>query len=121
MTGKLAELRTGRGSSGLVRGGDERCRADETSRKANGKGHGGKGDHEGKGGGVGRKGTQQVENFVMDVVQENMRTTKESHREDVRKLVETMQKEEEKAGGQRGRAAPDMQQRKEEKGETRGM
>ena len=46
--GRLAEARTGRGSSGLVRGGDERCRADET-RKGKGKGNGGKGDHEGKG------------------------------------------------------------------------
>ena len=40
--GRLAEVRTGRGSSGLVRGGDERCRADET-RKGKGKGNGGKG------------------------------------------------------------------------------
>ena len=29
---KLEELRTGRGNAGLVRGGDERCRTDETSR-----------------------------------------------------------------------------------------
>ena len=35
--GRWAEVRTGRGSSGLVRGGDERCRADET-RKGKGKG-----------------------------------------------------------------------------------
>ena len=28
--GRLAEVRTGRGSSGLVRGRDEKCRADET-------------------------------------------------------------------------------------------
>ena len=61
---------------------------DETSRKGKGKGNGGKGEHEGKGGGVGRKGKQQVENLVMDEIQEN-------HREDVRKLVEMMQKEEE--------------------------
>ena len=44
--GRLAEVRTGRGSAGLVRGGDERCRADET-RKGKGKGHGGKGEHQG--------------------------------------------------------------------------
>ena len=94
--GRLAEVRTCRGSSGLVRGGDERCRADET-RKGKGKGNGGKGEHEGKGGGVGRKGTQQVENLVMDEFQEN-------HREDVRKLVEMMQKEEEDQEGQRGGA-----------------
>ena len=53
--GRLAEVRSGRGSSGLVRGGDERCRADET-RKGKGKGNGGKGEHEGKGGGFGHKG-----------------------------------------------------------------
>ena len=34
--GRLAEVRTGRGSSGLVREGDERCRADET-RKGKGR------------------------------------------------------------------------------------
>ena len=101
VTGRLAEVRTGRGSSGLVRGRDVRCRADETNRKGKGKGNGGKGEHEGKGGGVGRKGTQQVENLVMDEIQEN-------HREDVRKLVEVVQKEEEDQEGQRGRVEPNM-------------
>ena len=57
--GRATELRTGRGSTGLVRGGDERCRADETSRKGKGKGNGGKGEHEGKGGGFGHSGKQQ--------------------------------------------------------------
>ena len=57
--GRTIEVRTGRGSTGLVRGGDERCRADETSRKGKGKGNGGKGEHEVKGGGFGRKGFQQ--------------------------------------------------------------
>ena len=99
MTGRLAVVRTGREISGLVRGRDERCRADET-RKGKGKGDGGKGEHEGKGG-VGRKGTQHVENSVMDEIQEN-------HKEDVRKLVEMMQKEEEDQEGQRGRVAPNM-------------
>ena len=42
------EVRTGRGSAGLVRGGDERRRADETNRKVKGKGNGGKGEHEGR-------------------------------------------------------------------------
>ena len=88
VTGRMVEVRTGRGSAGLVRGEDERCWADEISRKGKGKGNGGKGEHEGKGGGVGRKGTQQVENLVMDEVQD-------THREDVRKLIEMMQKEEE--------------------------
>ena len=55
---ETTEVRTGRGSTGLVRGGDERCRADETS-KGKGKGNGGKGEHEGKGGGFGHSGKQQ--------------------------------------------------------------
>ena len=59
VTGGLAEVRTGRGSAGLVRGRDARCQADETSRKGKEKGNGGKGEHEGKGGGFGRKGKQQ--------------------------------------------------------------
>ena len=63
--GRTTELRTGRGSAGLVRGRDERFRADETSRKGKGKGNGGKGEHEGKGG-AGSKGRQQVENSVME-------------------------------------------------------
>ena len=54
--GRLTEVRTGRGSGGLVRGRDERCRTDETNRKGKGKGNGGKGEHEGKGGGFGHKG-----------------------------------------------------------------
>ena len=50
--GRTTEVRTGRGSTGLVRGRDERCWADGTNRKGNG----GKGEHEGKGGGFGHKG-----------------------------------------------------------------
>ena len=57
--GRLAEVQTGRGSAGLVRGRDERYRADETNRKGKGKGNGGKGEHEGKGGGFGHNGKQQ--------------------------------------------------------------
>ena len=53
VTGRTTEVRTGRGSAGLVRGGDERCRTDETNRKGKGKGKEGKGEHEGKGGGFG--------------------------------------------------------------------
>ena len=56
---KTTEVRSGRGSTGLVRGGDERFQADETSRKGKGKGNGGKGEHEGKGGGFGHNGKQQ--------------------------------------------------------------
>ena len=57
--GRMTELRTGRGSTGLVRGREERFRADETSKKGKGKGNGGKGEHEGKGGGFGHNGKQQ--------------------------------------------------------------
>ena len=87
---------TGRGSAGLVRGGDERCRTDETSRKGKGKGNGGKGEHDGKAGGTGSKGRQQVENLVMDEDQENMRatTSEENHEEDLRKLLEMVEREE---------------------------
>ena len=73
----------------------------EVGRKGKGNGNRGKGEHEGKERGVGRKGTQQVDNFVMGEIQEN-------HREDARKLVEMMQKEEEDKEGQRGRLAPNM-------------
>ena len=47
-TDGLAEVRTGRGSAGLVRGGDERFWADETSRKGKVKGNGGKANMEAK-------------------------------------------------------------------------
>ena len=114
----LEELRTGRGSRPLVRGGDEKCRADETSRKGKGKGNRGKGEHDGKAGGAGSKGRQQVENLVMDEDQGNtgvMRREEdqENHREDVRKLVEMMQKEE----VEQEEAADGEQQHSQEKGE----
>ena len=78
VTGDLEEVRTGRGSAGLVRRGDERCRADETSGNVKGKGNGGKGEHEGK------------EGFGSNRMQQGMRTMKddkeeEEHRQDVRK------------------------------------
>ena len=107
---------TGRGNAGLVRGGDERCQTDETSKGGNG----GKGEHDGKAGGAGSKGRQQVENLVMDEIQENMRakTSEENHEEDMRKLLEMvereemelemMQQEEMEHEEQRGRVAPNM-------------
>ena len=54
------EVRTGRGSAGLVRGGDERRQANETSGKGKGKGNGGKGKHESMGS-LGSKGTQEAQ------------------------------------------------------------
>ena len=118
--GRTTEVRTGRGSAGLARGGDERCQADETSRKGKGKGNGGKGEHDGKAGGAGSKGRRQVENLVMDEGQENMRTktSAENHEEDMRKLLEMvereemelemMQQEEMEHEERRGRMAPNM-------------
>ena len=107
----VEEVRSGRGRVSLVRGREDRHWADET-RKGKGKGNGGKGEHEGKGG-VGSKGRQQVENSVTDEDQGNtgaMRNEEEeeNHREDVRKLVEMMQKKEDAHEGQRGRMAPNM-------------
>ena len=80
VTGRAVEVRTGRGSAGLVRGGDERHCADESSRKGKGKGNGGKGEHGSKGG-AGSKGTQQVENSVTDEDQEDKRTMRDEREE----------------------------------------
>ena len=116
---EVTEARAGRESTGFVRGGDERRWADESSRKGKGKGNEGKGEHGGKGG-AGSKGTQQVENSVTDEDQENKRTmmSEENHEEDVRKLLEMvereemelemMQQEEMEHEEQRGRVAPNM-------------
>ena len=129
VTDGLAEVRTGRGSAGLVQRGDETHRKNETSGKnneTNGKGKGkwnrGKGEHGGKGE-DGSKGARQVENLVMDEDQKNMRAMtseeeEENHKEDVRMLfemvekeeieLEMMQKEEMEQGKRRGRVAPNM-------------
>ena len=117
VTDGLAEVRTGPGSAGLVRGRDERCHTDETSRKGKGKGNGRKSEHGSKGG-ARSKGTQQVENSVTDEDQGNMRAMQseeeeEDHRKDVRKLVEMMRKEE----AEREEAADGVQQHSKETGE----
>ena len=65
VTSRFAEVRTGRGSAGLLRGGDERCWADETCGKGKGKGNGEKGEHESKGG-FGSKGTKQGRRTMKD-------------------------------------------------------
>ena len=109
---RLAEVRTGRGSACLVQGRDEKCLTNETCRKGKGKGEGGKGEH-GRKGGAGSKGTLHVENLVTDEDQVNMRTMtseeeEENYKEDVRKFVEMMQKEEMEQEEQRGRVAPNM-------------
>ena len=56
----LEELRTVRGSRPLVRGGDERCQANDTSGKCKREGNGGKGEHGNKGS-VGSKATQEAQ------------------------------------------------------------
>ena len=58
-TSGLDEARTGRGSTGLVRGGGESRQTDETRGKGKGKGNGGKGEHGNKGG-LGSKGTNEA-------------------------------------------------------------
>ena len=50
MMNGLEEVRTGRASAGLVRGRDEQCRTDGTTRKGRGKGNVVKGEHGSKGG-----------------------------------------------------------------------
>ena len=55
---RLEEVKTGKGSAGLVRGGDERRQANEIRGKGIGKGNGGEEKH-GEKGGIGSKGTQR--------------------------------------------------------------
>ena len=95
MMSRSEEVRTGRGSACLVQRTDEKCLTNEICRKGKGKGNGGKGEH-GRKGGEGNKGAMHVENLVMDEDQENMRatTSEENHEEDVRKLLEMVEKEE---------------------------
>ena len=91
VTSRPVEVRTGRGSAGLVRGGDGRHLADESNRTGKGKGNGGKGEHGGKGG-------VQVE--------------EEEYRWDAkRKVVRMMKKEEDQEADEedeQGRVAPNM-------------
>ena len=115
VTSRPVEVRTGRGSAGLVRGGDERHLADESNRKGKGKGNGGKGEHGGKEG-VGSKGTQQAENSVTDEDQENKRTMRDEREEEEyrwdakRKVVRMMKREEDQEADEeeQGRVAPNM-------------
>ena len=119
MMSRSEEVRTGRGSACLVQRTDEKCPTNEICRKGKGKGNGGKGEH-GRKGGEGDKGAMHFENSVMDEDQENMRatTSEENHEEDVRKLLEMvereemelemMQQEEMEHEEQRGRVAPNM-------------
>ena len=68
----LEKSRTGRRSTSLIRGGDERCQTDEISRKGKGKGNGGKGEHGGKGDNGG-KGFQQIVKVLKDEEEEDKR------------------------------------------------
>ena len=62
VTSRFAEVTTriGRGSDGIVRGKEHRCQTDETSRKGKGKGTGGKGEHDSKGGEFGGEGAART-------------------------------------------------------------
>ena len=84
VTGGLEEVRTGRGSAGLVRGRDERCQADETSRKGKGKGNGGKGEHGNKGdkGGEGFQQSTKMMKGEEELKSEENETQKELEREE---------------------------------------
>ena len=62
-TSGLDEVRTGRGNTGLVRGGGESRQTDETRVKGKGKGNGGKGEHGSKGG-LGGKGEREEDERV---------------------------------------------------------
>ena len=110
MTSRLVEVRTGRGSAGLVRGGDERHLADESNNKGKGKGNGAKGEHGGKGG-------VQVENSVTDEDQDNKRTMRDEREEEEyrwdarRKVVRMMKREEDQEADEedeQSRVAPNM-------------
>ena len=119
MMSRSEEVRTGRGGACLVQRTDEKCLTNEICRKGKGKGNGGIGEH-GRKGGEGNKGAMYVENLVMDEDQENMRatTSEGNHEEDVRKLLEMVEKEERELEmmqqeemeheEQRVRVAPDM-------------
>ena len=78
VTGDLEEVRTGRGSAGLVRRGDERCWADETNGNGKGKCNGGQGE-QGCKEGFGSNGMQQGMRTMKDDKEE------EEHRKNVRK------------------------------------
>ena len=92
VTSKLVEVRTGRGSAGLVRGGDGRHLADESNRTGKGKGKGneGKGEHEGKGD-KGGKGFQQSTKMMKsgeELKSEENETHKELQREEEQETAE---------------------------------
>ena len=69
-----------KGSAGLVRGGEDRCQTEETSREGKGKGNGTKGEH-GKKGEFGSKGAAQSTKLTNDEDEE------EVSQQDVRKMV----------------------------------
>ena len=92
VTSKLVEVRTGRGSAGLVRGGDGRHLADESNRTGKGKGKGneGKGEHEGKGdkGGKGFQHSTKMMKSGEELKSEENETHKELKREEEQETAE---------------------------------
>ena len=81
VTGGLAEIRTGRGSAGLIRGEMRGVGQTRPAEKAKERVMEGMGEHGSKGG-AGSKGTQQVENSVMNEDQVNMRAMKSEEEEE---------------------------------------
>ena len=81
VTGRFAEVKTGRGSASLVQGGaDGHDELDETRGEGKGKGNGGKGEHGGKGD-KGGKGFQQSAKMMKDEEEELKSEENETQKE----------------------------------------
>ena len=91
VTGRFAEVETGRGSASLVQGGaDGRDELDETRGKGKGKGNGGKGEHGGKGdkGGKGFQQSMKMMKGEEELKSEENETQKELKREEEQETAE---------------------------------
>ena len=109
-TGGKKDTREGRGCAGLVQGGDETHRMNETSGKGKGKGNGGKGEHGGKGE-DGRKGVQQSAKMLKG------KEEQEADEEDERDRVAPNMG----AGGSHPQATSDPREEEKEKKEARAL
>ena len=103
VTGRFAEVKTGRGSASLVQGeADGRDELDETRGKGKGKGNGGKGEHGGKGNKAG-KGFQQSAKMMKG--EEEQRSEENETQKELKGEEEQETAEED---GGRVRMAPNM-------------
>ena len=124
VTGRFAEVKTGRGSASLVQGGlDGHDELDETRGKGKGKGNGGEGEHGGKGD-MGGKGIQQSAKMMKgeeELRSEENETQKELKGEEEQ---ETVEEDEGRvrmapnmgAGGSHPQATTDPEEKKQHKG-----